>query len=149
LDVDVAEPLVDVSVVFLFDVFEFVRCEVYIAIEERHFKFALVYLKFAVDDWESAPAFDDVLGRVLGAEVDELEDDHMGWFEIHVGWQHIVELVAFEVELAFLWLVFDHIGIDFAEIDPDSFSVRTFVQVLEVLIIESDLGVAHGICDKA
>ena len=61
VDVQVAQPFVDVSSELGFDVFEGVGLIVYWTVDQGYLEFALVYLEIAVDDGEGAPAHGDVV----------------------------------------------------------------------------------------
>ena len=65
LNVEIAEPFVDVAIVLLFDVFKFICGEVDASVENRHLEFASIYLEFSIDDRECAPTDNDILRDVL------------------------------------------------------------------------------------
>ena len=65
LNVEVAEPLIDILLVFLLDVLEFICVEVDVSIQDGHFILASIDLELSIDDWEGAPAHNDVLRHIL------------------------------------------------------------------------------------
>ena len=65
LNVEVAEPLVDVTIVLLLNIFELVGREVNFTVENGHLELASVDLELSVDDREGAPTDNDILRDVL------------------------------------------------------------------------------------
>ena len=65
LNVEVAEPLVDVTIVLLLNIFELVGREVNFTVKNGHLEFTSIYLEFAIDDRECAPTDNDILRDVL------------------------------------------------------------------------------------
>ena len=80
LNVEIAEPFVDVAIVLLFDVLELVRGEVDASVENRHLEFASIDLEIAIDDREGAPADHYILRDVLfGGQIHDLKHYNVGW----------------------------------------------------------------------
>ena len=71
--VKIAQPLVYIPHVLLLEIFKFVRAEVNITVQKRHFKLACRKLKFSVDDRECSPTNHLILTRVLARQVDQFE----------------------------------------------------------------------------
>ena len=65
MNVEVAEPLIDIFLVFLLDVLEFICVEVDVSVQNGHFVLASIDLELTIDHWEGAPAHHDVLRHIL------------------------------------------------------------------------------------
>ena len=76
LNVEIAEPLINIFLVFLLDVLEFICVEVDVTIENGHFELASIDLELSINDGEGAPTHHDILRHILlRAQVHYLKHD--------------------------------------------------------------------------
>ena len=78
LNVEVAEPLVDVAIVLLLYIFELIGREVNFTVENGHLELASVDLEFTIDDREGAPTDNNILRDILfRGQIYYLEHDNV------------------------------------------------------------------------
>jgi hypothetical protein len=129
LNVEIAKPFVDVSVVFLFNIFELICRKVDVSVQKGHLELTRIDFKVSIYDWECAPGLDLVLASRLRAEVKQLEDNYIRRDEIYARWKHVVKLVALEIKLRLAGhrIVPLHVRVCLAEVDPDFFGLHALV----------------------
>lgn len=76
-DVQVTEPLINVSHVLLFNIFEFIAIKVKLTLNKRKLELALIYLEISIDKRKGTPSSNDIFGCRLRRKVNKLKHDNI------------------------------------------------------------------------